>query len=335
MPAIVSEDVLFGPPSSLQFNGVELGASEDPAVVNITGERFEIDFQGASTFVAGLTRLRKVRASLTAKLNELSLAKLGWVLQNMTSTVGTAATTSNGHSQTLSADAAAGATVIKFPTGIALATSSEADDIIDTATAHGFTAGQRVMFESLTGGAGLTALTPYFVIAANLASTTLQVSLTLAGTPALFTTDITAGVLIPAYTAGEFLKIGDAGETEIGIIGTVGTAGSGGTGLTLTTPLVRAHDTGDAILQVANAGTTILRQRVGIIPATDHHNLVMQAVGPDGSPCIVTLFDAIATGDVSMTFGDNETAGTPITWSAYADEDDPGLAPYAIERLTV
>ena len=270
MPAIVSEDVLFGPPSSLQFNGVELGASEDPAVVNITGERFEIDWQGASTFVAGLTALRKVRATLTAKLNELSLAKLAWVLQNTSTTVGTAATTANGHSQTLSADAAAAATVIKFPTGVALANpSAEADDIIDTATAHGFTAGQRVMFESITGGAGLTALTPYFVIAANLAATTLQVSLTSGGAAINFTTDITAGVLIPAYTVGEYLKIGDAGETEIAVIDTVGTSGSGGTGLTLTTPLVRAHDTGDAILQVTNAGTTILRQRVGIIPATE------------------------------------------------------------------
>jgi hypothetical protein len=334
MPAIVSEDVLFGPPTSLKFNGVELGASEDPAVVNITGERFEIDFQGASTFIAGLTRLRKVRATLTAKLNELSLAKLGWVLQNATTTVGTAATTSNGHSQTLSADAAAGATVIKFPTGVALATSAAVDDIIDTATAHGFTAGQRVMFESITGGAGLTALTAYFVIAANLAATTLQVSLTAGGAAIDFTTDITAGVLIPAYTVGEYLKIGDAAETEIAVIGTVGTSGSGGTGLTLTTPLVSAHDTGDAILQVVDAGTTILRQRVGIIPATDHHDVVMQAVGPDGSPCVVTLFDAIATGDASMTFGDNETAGTPITWTAYADEDDPSLAPFAIERLT-
>lgn len=333
MPAIVSEDVIFGPPTSLQFNGIELGASEDPAVLNITGERFEMDFQGAGGPIAGLTRLRKIAATLTAKLNELSIAKLQWALQNVTATVGTAAATANGHSQTLAADAAAAQNVIKFP-GITLALSAALDDIVDTAAAHGFTAGQRVKFESLTGGTGLVVGTTYYVIATSLTATTLQVSLTSGGAAVDFTTDITAGVLIAAYTAGEYLKIGDLAETEIAVIGTVGTSGAGGTGLTLTTPLIRAHDTLDAILQVVDAGTTIVRQRVGIVAAANHHNLVMQAVGPDGEPYVVTLFDAINSADVQQTFGDNESAGTPITWKAYYDKADPTLAPYAIERLT-
>lgn len=250
--AVNSEDVIFGPPTSLQYNGVELGASEDPAVLNITGERFEMEFQGAGGPIAGLTRLRKVTATLTAKLNELSIAKLAWALQNLTPTVGTAATTGGGVSTTISADAALGATsiVVTSATGIA-------DSI--------------------------------------------------------------------------FLKLGDTGETEIVQVDPSWTSG---TTIPLVTPLVRAHDAGDAVLQVDDAGTTILRQRVGIVPASDHHNLVMQAVGPDGSPCVVTLFDAINSTDVSMTFGDNESAGTPITFKAYYDEDDPTLAPFAIERLT-
>jgi hypothetical protein len=252
--AIVSEDVLFGPPTSLQFNGVELGASEDPAKLNITGERFEMDFQGAGGPIAGLTRLRKINATLTAKLNELSIAKLAWALQNLTATVGTAAVTSpSGLATTIAtADVAAGATSIEL---------AAATNIAD----------------------------------------------------------------------GVYLKVGDAGETEIVQVHASWTAG---TTIPLVSPLIRAHDVGDAVVMVDDAGTTILRQRVGIVPAADHHDLVMQAVGPDGDPCVVTLFDAINSADVEMTFGDNESAGTPITWKAYYDKADPTLAPYSIERLT-
>jgi len=36
-----------------------------------------------------------------------------------------------------------------------------------------------------------------------------------------------------------------------------------------------------------------------------------------------------------MAFADSESAGTPVTFTAYGDINDPTLAPYAIERLTV
>lgn len=76
---------------------------------------------------------------------------------------------------------------------VTLATSAAADDIIDTSTAHGYSADDRVVFTSLTGGTGLTANTEYYVIAANLAANTFQVSTTSGGSAVNFTTDITAG----------------------------------------------------------------------------------------------------------------------------------------------
>lgn len=76
---------------------------------------------------------------------------------------------------------------------ITLATSAAADGIIDTAATHGLQAGQQVVFTALTGGAGLTVGAVYFVLAANLAATTFQVSTTLGGAAVNFTTDITAG----------------------------------------------------------------------------------------------------------------------------------------------
>jgi hypothetical protein len=61
---------------------------------------------------------------------------------------------------------------------VAIANTSAAGDDIDTSTAHGFVAGDRVVFTALTGGAGLKTNTEYYVIAANLAANTFQVSTT-------------------------------------------------------------------------------------------------------------------------------------------------------------
>lgn len=78
--------------------------------------------------------------------------------------------------------------------GVVLTNPSAAvDDIVDTDTAHGFAADDVVEFTALTGGAGLAINTQYFVISANLAAQTFQVSATKGGTAINFTTDITAG----------------------------------------------------------------------------------------------------------------------------------------------
>lgn len=76
----------------------------------------------------------------------------------------------------------------KAVTGVA------ATDIF-TSTAHGYLAGEEVKFSSLTGGAGIVAGTSYFVIAANLAANTFQVSATPGGAALNFTTDLTAGTV--------------------------------------------------------------------------------------------------------------------------------------------
>lgn len=103
---------------------------------------------------------------------------------------------------------AAGFTLFKSNNGTAaaatpktLALSLAADDIIDTAAAHGLVAGQPVEFTSLTGGAGLVVGDRYYVIAANLAATTFQVSTTKGGAAVNFTTDITAGTATTVATS--------------------------------------------------------------------------------------------------------------------------------------
>jgi hypothetical protein len=78
---------------------------------------------------------------------------------------------------------------------ITLATSAAADDIIDTAAAHGFVAGDPIVFDGLTGGTGVTEGRVYYVIAANLAAQTFQFSTTAGGAAVNFTSDITAGTV--------------------------------------------------------------------------------------------------------------------------------------------
>lgn len=79
---------------------------------------------------------------------------------------------------------------------VALATSAATDDIIDTATPHGFTAGTPVRFKTLTGGTGLTVNTVYYVSATSLAAQTFRVSAALTpDTPLDFSDDITDGTV--------------------------------------------------------------------------------------------------------------------------------------------
>lgn len=76
---------------------------------------------------------------------------------------------------------------------VTLATSAASDDIIDTAAAHGFEAGDRVVFTSLTGGTGLETNREYYVVATSLAAQTFRVAETPGGSAVGFTADITAG----------------------------------------------------------------------------------------------------------------------------------------------
>lgn len=81
--------------------------------------------------------------------------------------------------------------------------SAAADDIIDTSAAHGYSAGDQVKFTALTGGAGLSTDTVYYVISANLGSTTFQVSTTRGGSAVDFSTNITAGTVVKLGTLTE------------------------------------------------------------------------------------------------------------------------------------
>jgi hypothetical protein len=90
---------------------------------------------------------------------------------------------------------------------VTLATSAAADDIIDTAAAHGLSVGHKVEFVTLTGGAGLS-LTPTYYVSAVPSSTSLRVAATKGGSNLGFTTDITAGSIRRLTTQTGFFLLG-------------------------------------------------------------------------------------------------------------------------------
>lgn len=73
-------------------------------------------------------------------------------------------------------------------------TGTAATDLL-TATAHGYAAGDELVFAGLTGGAGITAGQSYYVIASGLTANDFRVSASPGGTVLDFTTDLTAGTV--------------------------------------------------------------------------------------------------------------------------------------------
>lgn len=93
-------------------------------------------------------------------------------------------------------------------TAVTLSTSADADDIVDTATAHGFSAGDQIKFTALTGGSNVSTETTYYVISANLAAQTFQFATSRNGSAVSFGSNITAGTVVKLGTLTEAYVLG-------------------------------------------------------------------------------------------------------------------------------
>jgi len=93
-------------------------------------------------------------------------------------------------------------------------TSVASTDLFTTSIAHGFVAGDAVVFNSLTGGAGLTVGKRYYVIAAGLTTTVFAVSTTAGGSSFDHTTNVTAGTVAKFNAVGQVTAMGTAGSSR-------------------------------------------------------------------------------------------------------------------------
>ena len=83
-----------------------------------------------------------------------------------------------------------------------------------TTPTHGYVAGDAVVFNGLTGGAGLVAGKRYYVIAAGLTTTVFAVSATSGGATFATTSNITAGSVAKFNPVGQVTAVGGAGSSR-------------------------------------------------------------------------------------------------------------------------
>ena len=130
-------------------------------------------------------------------------------------------------------------------------------------------------------------------------------------------------------TAGDFLKIGDAGEMEVHEVDTVGTI-DGGSGVDLVTPLMRAHDAGDAYVEVDDAGTTVTTWSTGRVGSTVFKTVILDGLGVDGAHLIVTLTNALSDGKLEVEMSDSAVVGQHVVMTGYYAGATPTAAPFSI-----
>jgi hypothetical protein len=124
------------------------------------------------------------------------------------------------------------------------ATAVAATDVV-TATGHTFQNGEQVCFVNMTGGAGIAASTPYFVI--NRTANTLQLSLTSGGSALDITSDLTAGVVHRASGAlGDGINFNNITKVQTGIGGDKAVTGVSATSL-FTTTVEHGFEIGDRV----------------------------------------------------------------------------------------
>lgn len=113
MPVTITpEELYYGSPTTLTYGGVDIGGTTEPPTVNIEITEATPDFQNAAGPIVGTSVVTDVVASVELTVNQLTAEKLTWALPGSTSTGGTGTITGGGANTTLTADVAAGATVI-------------------------------------------------------------------------------------------------------------------------------------------------------------------------------------------------------------------------------
>lgn len=133
-------------------------------------------------------------------------------------------------------------------------------------------------------------------------------------------------------SVGDFLRVGDAGETEIRQVTVVGTSGSGGTGVTLDSELLLAHDTGDQVREVDDAGTSIFSWSTNIaIPDDQYVDVQAIGVGKDGRELRVLIKNALITDSFEFAMGDSDFYGVPMVFKGNYDPANPTSVPFELE----
>lgn len=109
---ITPEELYYGSPTTLTYGGVDIGATTEAPTVEIEITQATPDFQNAAGPVVGTAVVTDVVVAVNLTVNQLTAEKLTWALPGSSSVAGGGAITGGGGNTTLTADVAAGATII-------------------------------------------------------------------------------------------------------------------------------------------------------------------------------------------------------------------------------
>ena len=335
---ITPEELYFGAPASLTYDGVECGATIDAPKVSFQVENYTPEFQNAKGPIVGTVITRRVIPSVEFTVNQLTAQKLAWAMPGSTSTSSQAVGSPvAGLDTTLAADPALGATNLK----VASVTTVAEGDFIRVA-APGVAATEansevvRVLTVGTTGGGGTgldvenDAGGGMRIDHAN-ASEVKTVSATILAAPAAAGDVVVKVDAVSPFIVGDFIRIGDYGHYEIREIATKGTLGPGGTGLGFAVPLSRDHGLDAWVIKVTTSGTTAITWTPGRIDSSAYNDLVLVGSGLDGRTITFTLNNAMSAENQELEFSDNAVAGLKVKFTGYYTAATPTLAPFQIE----
>lgn len=156
-------------------------------------------------------------------------------------------------------------------------------------------------------------------------ATTLDANTAIGDTllPVTATTDATPTTV----AAGMFLKIGTGTGAEIRKVKAIVT----GAAVEVTEALQLVHTSGDAVVRLVDADTTVTTWRIGRVASTEFKTVVVDGVGVDGRHLIVTINHALSDGHLTVELSDSAVAGSTLVFTGYYDGADPQLAPFQIE----
>jgi hypothetical protein len=130
-----------------------------------------------------------------------------------------------------------------------------------------------------------------------------------------------------SITPGMFLKVGVTGNTEVVQVKTVNT----GVSVTTEAPMIHLHVNSEPVVQVDDAGTTIITWTLGRYPTAAYQTLELEGPGLDNRKLKVTILNAISLSPLEIPFSNTEAAGVKMKMQGRAAAATPNLLPFSIE----
>jgi hypothetical protein len=339
---ITPEELYFGAPASLTFNGVECGATVDAPKVSFAVTTYTPEFQGAKGPVKGTAITTKVIPSVEFTVNQITAQKLAWAMPGSASAdsecIGVPAT-GTVLSTTLAADPALGATTLDLTavTNLTLldfvrigpaSGLTELNSEVVQVTTVGTGGGTNTVVQNSAGGGCL--------IDHGNGEQVKTVFGTILAAPAVAgdtNIKVDAVSLLSTIAPTDIIRIGYVGHYETRVVTAVGTAGPAGTGVSFAIPLTRDHSLDEWVIVVAALGSTTITWTPGRIDSSAYQTLVLTGLGLDGRQLIFTLYNAMSAESQELDFSDSAVSGLKVKFTGHYAAATPTVAPFDIQLV--